>query len=78
MPVIGWRHEMAALTLDDAKAFYREHYAPNNAIVVVAGDVDPEEVRALAEEHYGPLEPNPGLPPAGAPAGAAAARPSGV
>jgi zinc protease len=62
-PIIGWRHEIEGLTLADAKAFYREHYAPNNAIVVVAGDVDPEAVRALAEEHYGALEPNPDLLP---------------
>jgi zinc protease len=63
IPVIGWRHEVAALTLDDARAFYREHYAPNNATVVVAGDVDPKEVLALAEQYYGPLEPNPDLLP---------------
>ncbi|MBM9593670.1 M16 family metallopeptidase [Roseitranquillus sediminis] len=63
IPVIGWRHEIAELTLDDALGFYRENYAPNNAIVVVAGDVQPDEVRALAEEHYGPLEPNPELEP---------------
>jgi zinc protease len=63
IPIIGWRHEIEDLTLADAKAFYREHYAPNNAIVVVAGDVDPAEVRALAEEHYGALEPNPDLQP---------------
>ena len=60
-PVIGWMHEVAALELDDAVSFYRRYYAPNNAILVVAGDVTPEEVRALAEEHYGPLEPTPGL-----------------
>ena len=61
--MIGWRHEVAALTLDDARAFYREHYAPNNAILVVAGDVAPAEVRSLADTYYGPLEPNPDLPP---------------
>ncbi len=63
VPVIGWRHEIQDLTLADAKAFYREHYAPNNAIVVVAGDVDPKQVLALAQEHYGPLEANPDLSP---------------
>ncbi|PWE29392.1 peptidase M16 [Maritimibacter sp. 55A14] len=62
-PVIGWRHEMESLTREDALAFYRRYYAPNNAILVVAGDVDPAEVQALAEEHYGPLEPTPGLGP---------------
>ena len=61
VPVIGWKQEAEALTLDDALAFYREHYAPNNAVVVVAGDVEPAEVRALAEEHYGPIPANPDL-----------------
>jgi zinc protease len=63
IPIIGWRHEMEGLTLEDAKAFYREHYAPNNAILIVAGDVEPEEVRALAERHYGVIPPNPDLRP---------------
>ncbi|MDF0601815.1 pitrilysin family protein [Psychromarinibacter sp. C21-152] len=63
IPVIGWRHEMEALDLDDAMAFYRTYYAPNNAILIVAGDVAPDEVFALAEEHYGPLAPTAGLGP---------------
>jgi zinc protease len=63
VPIIGWRHEIAALDHDDALDFYRTFYAPNNAILVVAGDVDPEEVRRLAEVHYGPLAPTPDLPP---------------
>lgn len=63
VPVIGWRHEVEGLTLDDALAFYRRHYAPNNAILIVAGDVQPDAVRALAERHYGPLAPTPGLGP---------------
>lgn len=60
-PVIGWRHEMEQLDLDDALAYYRQFYAPNNAILVVAGDVTTEEVRTLAEEYYGPLPANPDL-----------------
>jgi len=52
-PVIGWRHEMEQLSRDDAIGFYRRFYAPNNAIVVIAGDVDPARARALAEETYG-------------------------
>ena len=63
IPIIGWRHEMEALTRDDAFAFYRRYYAPNNAILIVAGDVEPDAVRALAETHYGPLAPTPDLPP---------------
>jgi zinc protease len=61
IPIIGWRHEMEGLGHDDALDFYRRYYAPNNAILVVAGDVEPEAVRALAEAHYGPLAPSPGL-----------------
>ncbi len=62
IPVIGWKHEMENLTLDDALAFYRTYYAPNNAVLIVAGDVDPDEVRAMAETHYGPLERSADLP----------------
>ena len=56
-PVIGWREEIESLNRDDALAFYERFYAPNNAILVVAGDVTPDEVRALADEHYAPIEP---------------------
>ena len=56
-PVIGWRHEVEKLTLDDALAFYRRFYTPNNAVVVVAGDVTPDEVRADAEATYGKIAP---------------------
>jgi len=62
IPIIGWKHEMAKLSLEDALAFYRRYYAPNNAILVVAGDVQPAEVLALAEKHYGPLAPTANLP----------------
>jgi zinc protease len=62
-PVIGWRAEMEGLTKADAFAFYERFYAPNNAILIVAGDVTPEEVRVLAEEHYAPLAPSEGLAP---------------
>ena len=55
IPVIGWKHEIETLNLADALAFYRRHYAPNNAILVVAGDVEAEAVFALAEKHFGPL-----------------------
>lgn len=58
VPVIGWRHEMEGLTRQDALDFYQANYAPNNAILVVAGDVTPEEVLALAKEHYGPVPPS--------------------
>jgi zinc protease len=58
LPVIGWRHEIAALDLADAQAFYKANYAPNNAILIVAGDVQPAEVLALAKANYGPLAPS--------------------
>jgi zinc protease len=51
-PVIGWRHEIETLTREDALAFYRRFYTPNNAIVVIAGDVTADEVKALAEKTY--------------------------
>ena len=57
-PVIGWRHEMAALSRQDALDWYQAYYAPNNAILIVAGDVDPQAVLALAKTHYGPLVPS--------------------
>lgn len=62
VPIIGWKHEMETLSLQDALDFYGIHYSPNNAILVVSGDVTPEEVRALAEKHYGPIPFNPDLP----------------
>ena len=52
-PVIGWRHEMEQLSRDDAIGFYRRFYAPNDAVVVIAGDVEPEAALKLAEETYG-------------------------
>jgi zinc protease len=62
-PVIGWMHEIEGYTRAMAMDFYRAHYAPNNAILVVAGDVTAAEVRALAEEHYGPIPPSDAIPP---------------
>jgi zinc protease len=57
LPTIGWEHDIRNLSRDDAIAFYKTHYAPNNAILVLAGDVEPQEARALAEKYYGPLAP---------------------
>jgi zinc protease len=57
-PVIGWRHEMEQLSRDDALAFYRRFYGPNGAVVVIAGDVEPEQTRKLAEETYGKIKRN--------------------
>ncbi len=63
VPVIGWRHEMEQLDLDAALSYYRQFYAPNNAVLVVAGDVNPEEVHELAKTYYGVIPPNPDLEP---------------
>lgn len=62
VPIIGWQHEMLGLGLKEAKDFYHQFYAPNNAVLVVAGDVRPDEVRALAETYYGVIPANPDLP----------------
>ncbi|MDA9990967.1 insulinase family protein [Paracoccaceae bacterium] len=62
-PVIGWRHEMENLSLEDALAFYRQFYAPNNAVLVVGGDVLPEAVFELARQTYGVIPANPDLLP---------------
>ena len=62
-PVIGWRQEMEQLTRDDALAWYRRYYAPNDAVLVVAGDVTPDQVKTLAKTYYGPLEPSKDIPP---------------
>lgn len=63
IPIIGWRREMEQLSRDDAFSFYNRFYAPNNAILIVAGDVDPEEVKSLAEKHYGPVPPSDSIVP---------------
>jgi len=58
-PIIGWNHEILALDRTTALDFYRRYYTPNNAILVVAGDASPEEVRRLAEETYGKIQARP-------------------
>lgn len=62
VPIIGWMHEMQTLDMEDALEFYEIYYSPNNAVLVVTGDVTPEEVRALAEKHYGVIPANPDVP----------------
>jgi zinc protease len=59
LPSIGWLHEMRGLAAEDARRFYGTWYAPNNAILVIAGDVTTERVRALAEKYYGPVPARP-------------------
>jgi zinc protease len=62
-PVIGWRHEIEKLNREDALAFYRRFYGPNNAVLVVAGDVTADEVKAMAEKTYGKVQRHAAIPP---------------
>jgi len=62
VPIIGWKHEMEQLSLQDALDFYDLYYSPNNAILIVAGDVEPDEVLALAEQYYGVIPAEENLP----------------
>jgi len=61
-PVIGWRQEIEKLDREDALAFYKRFYAPNNATLVIAGDVDAKEVRSMAERTFGEVAPQPAIP----------------
>ena len=62
IPIIGWRHEIQALSRQDLESFYKLWYHPNNAILVVAGDVTAADVKPLAEKYYGVIPAGP-LPP---------------
>jgi len=61
-PTIGSMADLDAASLDDVKAFFRLHYAPNNAVVTVVGDVEPARIRAWAERYFGGIPANPNLP----------------
>jgi zinc protease len=61
-PVVGWMSDLEAMTPDDARQFWQRWYTPANAAVVVAGDVDEAQVRALAEKYYGGI-PTRAVPP---------------
>lgn len=54
-PIIGWMQDLEAMQVEDLQAWYDYWYAPNNATLVVVGDVDPEQVLALAKQHFGPI-----------------------
>ncbi len=62
-PIIGWASDVEHITPDMLRSFYRRYYAPNNAIVVVAGDIRPAEVIALAGRYFGPIPAQPPPPP---------------
>src|SRR6202044_2272094 len=61
-PVIGWDQEIEKLNREDALAFYKRFYAPNNAILVIAGDVNANEIKPMAERTFGPVLPQPAIP----------------
>jgi zinc protease len=62
-PIIGWPGDLESMQVEDLRAWYRKWYAPNNATLVVVGDVEPQAVFALAEEHFGPLQAETITPP---------------
>tara|TARA_R110001599_G_scaffold64023_3_gene179283 strand:- start:947278 stop:948729 length:1452 start_codon:yes stop_codon:yes gene_type:complete len=55
-PIIGWSDDLQHMTIDDIKAWYRAWYAPNNATMVISGDVDPQKVLALAKKYFGSIK----------------------
>jgi zinc protease len=61
-PVIGWHQEIEKLDREDALAFYRRFYAPNNATLVIAGDVEAKDVRPMAEQTFGQVAAQPAIP----------------
>ncbi len=54
-PIIGWRHEIEELTYEDVLSFYKENYKPNNAILVLSGDVDLEKAKKLSKKYFGKI-----------------------
>ncbi|MEK7768258.1 MAG: pitrilysin family protein, partial [Pseudomonadota bacterium] len=61
-PIIGWMNDLENMSVRDAKEWYDRWYAPNNAVLVVVGDVNPKEVFALAQKYYGEIKPRPLVP----------------
>src|ERR1700726_5031667 len=61
-PIIGWHHEIEKLDREDALAFYKRFYAPNNATLVIAGDVEASDVRPMVERTFGEIAPQPAIP----------------
>jgi len=61
-PIIGWEHEISDLDRPEVLAFYEQWYAPNNAVLIVAGDITAEELRPLAENYYGTIPRAPDVP----------------
>ena len=64
-PTIGSMEDLDAASLEDVAAFFRTYYAPNNAVLAIAGDVEPAQARAWVERYFGEIAPNPKIPPLG-------------
>lgn len=62
-PIIGWMEDLDSMQLADLSQWYQTWYAPNNATLVVAGDVDPQQVYQWAKKYFGPLQPSKITPP---------------
>jgi predicted Zn-dependent peptidase len=62
-PTIGSMEDLSAASLEDVREFFATYYAPNNAVLTVAGDFEPAEALAMIERHFGPIPANPSLPP---------------
>ncbi len=62
-PTIGSMEDLDAASLEDVSAFFRTYYAPNNAVLSIVGDVDPDQARAWVAEYFGPIPANPAIPP---------------
>ncbi|MGB6976911.1 MAG: pitrilysin family protein, partial [Gammaproteobacteria bacterium] len=56
-PTVGWMSDLQNMRVEDLRAWYQKWYAPNNAIVIVVGDVEPEKIHQLAEKYFGELKP---------------------
>jgi zinc protease len=63
IPTIGWMNDLENMDVDDLRRWYEKWYAPNNATIVVVGDVDPDQVYKLAKKYFGPLKPSEIDPP---------------
>lgn len=62
-PVVGWNSDITATTMEDAREFYDRYYVPNNITIAIAGDVDPQEIKNMAETYFGDMEAGPEPPP---------------
>ena len=62
-PTVGWHSDITATTMEDAREFYNTYYVPNNITFAIAGDVDPQQAKQLAEEYFGDMKEGPEPPP---------------